>query len=276
MEHLENELIPPMTTVRSGIEEEVASDILCLTTQIVNICMIGEPRQNSNWLLVDAGMPHSAELIIETAERRFGKNNPPNAIVLTHGHFDHIGAITELIEYWKVKVFAHEDELPFLIGKANYPEGDTEVKGLVAKLSPLFPNHGVNLENHIQALPSNGSIPGMADWCWLHTPGHTPGHISLLREKDKTIIVGDAFTTVKQESLYHVIMQDTVVSGPPAYFTMDWNAAWDSVKKIEAFKPKIAVTGHGAPIEGDYLRKELSNLAQNFSKIAIPAHKQKQ
>jgi glyoxylase-like metal-dependent hydrolase (beta-lactamase superfamily II) len=38
-----------------------------------------------------------------------------------------------------------------------------------------------------------------AGWKWIHTPGHTEGH-GVLQESDGTIIVGDAFTTTKQES----------------------------------------------------------------------------
>ena len=50
---------------------------------------------------------------------------------------------------------------------------------------------------------------------------HTPGHISLFREKDRTLIAGDAFVTVKQEYLYKVITQEQEISGPPRYLTTD-------------------------------------------------------
>ena len=54
-------------------------------------------------------------------------------------------------------------------------------------------------------LPSDGTVPHLPDFKWIHTPGHTPGHISLFREKDQALIVGDAFVTVKQEYLYKVL-----------------------------------------------------------------------
>ena len=72
---------------------------------------------------------------------------------------------------------------------------------MVAKMSPTFPHKSINLGDHAIALPSDGSIPGMPDWKWIPTPGHTEGHVSLFREKYRTLIVGDAFCTVKQESL---------------------------------------------------------------------------
>lgn len=76
----------------------------------------------------------------------------------------------------------------------------------------------------------------MPGFRWIHTPGHTLGHISLFRDEDRALIVGDAFVTVKQESLYKVLIQKKEISGPPRYFTTDWLAAWDSVKKITSTK----------------------------------------
>jgi glyoxylase-like metal-dependent hydrolase (beta-lactamase superfamily II) len=273
MENLENEFIPPLTSVSSGIEREIRPDLYCLTTQIVNVLFVGDPAKKNEWILVDAGMPHSAESIIATSEERFGVDCRPKAIVLTHGHFDHIGAVSELIKRWNVQVYAHEEEIPYLTGKANYPPGDPTVNGgLVAMLSPMFPNHGIDLGDKVKKLPADMTIPGMTEWRWLHTPGHTPGHVSLFREEDRALIVGDAFTTVKQESLYKVIFQELEISGPPAYFTINWKDAWDSVKKLEALKPSVVVTGHGLPMEGETLTVELAKLAREFESIAIPKH----
>ena len=47
-------------------------------------------------------------------KERFGENNKPKAIVLTHGHFDHVGAVVDLVRKWDVPVYAHEAELPYL------------------------------------------------------------------------------------------------------------------------------------------------------------------
>ncbi|MBP1154320.1 glyoxylase-like metal-dependent hydrolase (beta-lactamase superfamily II) [Paenibacillus sp. PvR052] len=262
----------PVTTVTSGSGQVVKPDIYCLPIQIVNVLFVGEP-QTKEWVLVDAGMPRSADDIIGAAEERFGRDIPPKAIILTHGHFDHVGAIVELIERWKVPVYAHEMEIPYLTGKANYPPGDPTVDGgLISEMSPLFPNHGIDLGSHVKPLSPDGSVDEMPDWKWIHTPGHTPGHISLFREKDRSLIAGDAFVCVKQESLFKVVMQELEISGPPKYFTTDWHAAWESVKKLEALQPSAAVTGHGLPMSGELLTQELDKLAREFEHIAIPEH----
>lgn len=141
---------------------------------------------------------------------------------------------------------------------------------MVAKMSPLFPNEPIDLGNSIKVLPTDGTVPHMPDFRWIHTPGHTPGHISLFREKDRTLIAGDAFVTVKQEYLYKVITQEQEISGPPRYLTTDWKAAKKSVITLEKLKPLAAVTGHGIPMSGELLSTSLNTLVQEFDKIAVP------
>jgi glyoxylase-like metal-dependent hydrolase (beta-lactamase superfamily II) len=260
----------PATSIGSGMGIEILPDVFCYTVQIVNICLVGHP-DTKEFVLVDAGMPDSAQKIISVTEERFGVNSRPKAIILTHGHFDHVGAIIDLVKYWQIPVYAHELELPFLTGKKSYPEPDPTVEGgMIAKLSPIFPNEPINLGSQVGILPSNGNVPYMPEFRWIHTPGHTPGHISLFREKDGALLVGDAFVTVKHESLYKVFTQEQEISGPPRYFTPDWEQAFQSVKKLEALRPSVAVTGHGLPMAGELLTDSLKRLVQEFDEIAIP------
>lgn len=260
----------PATSIGSGIGIEVLPDVFCHTVQIVNICLVGHPN-SKEFVLVDAGMPESADHIIPVTEERFGADQRPQAIILTHGHFDHVGAIIELIKYWNIPVFAYELELPYLTGEKSYPKPDPTVEGgLIAKLSPLFPNEPINLGPNIEILPTDGSVPFMSGFRWIHTPGHTPGHISLFREGDRTLIAGDTFVTVKQEFLYKVLTQEQEISGPPRYFTPDWEKAFDSVKKLEAIRPSVAVTGHGLPMAGELLSESLRKLVTEFDRIALP------
>lgn len=260
----------PATSIESGHGIEVLPDLYCYTVQIVNFCLVGNPETN-DFVLVDAGMPKSADAIISVTEERFGANSRPKAIVLTHGHFDHVGGLIELIEHWKVPGYAHELELPFLTGKMSYPEPDPTVEGgMVAKMSRFFPNEPIFLGNNIHPLPSDGTVPHMPDFKWVHTPGHAPGHISLFREKDRALIAGDAFVTVKQEYLYKVFTQEQEISGPPRYLTTDWDAAKESVMKLEALKPTVAITGHGVPMSGERLAASLKKLVNEFDQIAVP------
>ncbi len=271
MSHSKDNKYIPALTVTSGSGKEVASDLYCYTVGIVNVCFFGESDNSDEWILIDAGMPKSAENIITKTEERFGSGSRPKAIVLTHGHFDHIGSVIELVKHWNVPVFAHELELPYLTGKERYPQPDSSVEGgFLAKISPLFPNEPIDLGSHVQRLPSDQSVPGMPGWRWIHTPGHTPGHVSFFREADRLLIAGDAFITVKQDSLFKVLTQKQEINGPPRYFTPDWKAAWESVNALEKLKPEIAVTGHGLPVSGEALKEGLEKLANEFDRLAIP------
>lgn len=273
MENNFEDKIIPVTSVDSGNVEPVTNDLHYLNIQIVNVCFFGHPGDQNDWVLIDAGMPRSSEKLIQEAENLFGKNNPPKAIILTHGHFDHVGALVELVEHWNVDVYAHEMELPYLSGVKNYPEPDPTVDGgLLAKVSKLYPNEAIKLGSSAKALPLDGTVPGMEGWRWVHTPGHTPGHISLFRDTDRILIAGDAFVTVKQESLYKVVLQKKEISGPPRYLTPDWEAAKRSVEELNALQPARAITGHGRPMEDGELAENLDLLVRDFEKIAVPEH----
>ena len=261
----------PMTSFAAGKGTEVRDDVFYYTNQIVNLVMLGKP--GGTWVLVDAGMPQSAETIIKVVEDRFGAGARPDCIILTHGHFDHVGSIVDLIKTWQVPVFAHPLEFDFLTDKRSYPEPDPTVEGgLLAKLASLYPYEPINIAPVLQELPTDGTIPGISGWRWVHTPGHSPGHVALFREGDRTLISGDAFVTVRQDSFYKVLIQKKEVNGPPRYLTTNWTAAWDSVRKLNALKPNLVVPGHGQYMEGSELKEGLERLAEHFDTDAIPAH----
>jgi len=254
----------------SSSVEEVASDLARLRILFVNVYLYGTP---DSWVLIDAGLAGSANHIIRVAEERFGERTRPEAILLTHGHFDHVGAFPGLLEHWNVPVYAHRLELPYLTGQSDYPPPDPTVgKGAMALMSFMYPNEGINLGSRVRPLPEDGTVPFMDGWRWIHTPGHTPGHVSFFRNSDRCLIAGDAFVTTKQESLYAVVNQIPEVHGPPAYFTPDWPEAKRSVKKLAALEPMIAATGHGKTMRGWELREGLADLAMYFDREAVPAH----
>lgn len=266
-----NKIVEAVSKVTSSTEE-VMPDILVLQSTIVNACVVGDPTSKSNkWVLIDTGLENSAEFILESTEKRFGKNNPPQEIILTHGHFDHVGSVITLANHWDVSVYINQLELPYITGKKDYPAADPTVdEGMVAKMSPTFPHKSIDIGQRAKALPSDGSIPGMPDWKWIPTPGHTEGHISLFRENDRTLIVGDAFCTVKQESLMSVLSQSEEISGPPKYLTTDWKAAEASVKRLQQIKPMLAIPSHGKPMKGNELSQHLELLTHHFKEIAKP------
>ena len=264
----------PVLEAPVGPVRPVTADLAVLRTGFVNVYLWGPPGAGDRaWVLVDAGLPGTADSIRRAAAGRFGPGARPAAVVLTHGHFDHVGALAELAEGWDAPVYAHALELPYLTGRSAYPPPNPTVGGgAMAALSFLYPRGPVDLGDRVRALPDDGSIPGMPGWRWLATPGHTPGHVSLWHEADRTLVAGDAFVTTQQESMLAVLRQRPEVHGPPAYFTPDWRAAGASVRALAALDPEVAAAGHGVPLAGPAMRARLRRLARDFECAAVPAH----
>jgi glyoxylase-like metal-dependent hydrolase (beta-lactamase superfamily II) len=264
------ELLPEV--FRGDPETDVAYDVECLRTGIVNVFLVGAPGAGDReWVLVDAGIYGFADRIMEAAEERFGDARPA-CIVMTHGHFDHVGCLRELSTAWGVPIYAHTLELPYLTGRSAYPPPDPTVGGgLMALSSPLYPRGPFDFgEERVRPLPEDGSVPGMPGWQWIHTPGHCPGHVSFWRPEDGVLIVGDAFVTTKQESLLAVLEQRPEMHGPPMYYTQDWDAARRSVQALAALGPEVAATGHGPPMRGPVMLQALELLARDFETLAVP------
>jgi glyoxylase-like metal-dependent hydrolase (beta-lactamase superfamily II) len=238
---------------------------------LVNYYFI-QDHDSMTWALVDAGFKWSASRIKSTAEELFGADNPPVAIILTHGHFDHVGSLAKLAHEWGVQVYAHTLEVPFLTGKSSYPPADPTVGGgMMTTLSWMYPKGPIDIQEHLQALPSDNTIPGFPEWKYIHTPGHSPGHISLFRESDKVLIAGDAFVTTQSESAINALTYRKHLSGPPKYLTCNWASAKISVLKLAALDPEIVATGHGYPMFGQEMRNALHTLSRRFDVLAQPA-----
>ena len=250
----------------------LAPDVACLPGPLVNVYLIGRPGAGDRgWTLIDAGMVGMTGGIARAAARRFGAGARPAAILLTHGHIDHVSALKELAERWDAPIYAHPRELPYLTGRSAYPPPDPTVGGgLMTRLSALFLRGPLDLGARVQPLPDGGDVPTLPGWRAIPTPGHAPGHVSYFREADRLLIAGDAFVTTKQESLVGALLKPVRIQGPPTYFTPDWPAARRSVAALAALHPASAGTGHGRPLAGKHLDAALDRLARDFDRLAVP------
>jgi len=263
--------------------DAIAEGVLGLRIGFVNVFAVTHP--DGSWTLIDSAIPHMAGHIKSWAEKHF--RGAPNAIVLTHGHFDHAGSVKDLAESWNVPIYAHPLEFPYLTGKESYPAPNWKAGGgMMSLLSPTLPKGPIDVGDRLRALPGKGAEASLTEhsgegaevmlaelpgWTLLHTPGHTPGHVSFYRKSDRTLLVGDAFCTTKPESFFEAALaQHTELHGPPSYFTSDWEAAKLSVRKLAALEPRTVIPGHGKPLSGADVAGALHKLADDFNRIAVP------
>ncbi len=252
---------------KQGAAREIARGVARLQAGIANCYFLDDPA--GNWVLVDAGMPKTGWWIRRAAAQRYGKTARPQAIVLTHGHFDHAGAAQELAEHWGVHIYAHPLELPYLTGKSDYPPQDPTVGGALALLSRAFPHAGRNLGDSARMLPADGVVPAMREWRWIHTPGHTAGHVALFREADGVLLAGDALATENLDSFIGMMTHGRRLSRPPAPFTTNWGAALESLSTLADLPVNVVAAGHGRAITGEQAGLSFREFAR---RMALPRH----
>lgn len=235
----------------------IAPDVYCLGPHGRTQTNVYFVRSDTAWLLVDAGWESDRERIRGAAERLFGAGFAAAAILLTHAHPDHDGAARALARAWDCPVFVHADELAiacgefhamwrhagpldrYLILPAITAMGRRRRDALLARNS---------LRDVVEVLPADGSVPRLPGWQWIHTPGHTPGHVAYVRPHDRLVISGDALVTLRVNSVDGMLAGRQGLSEPPWYTTPDRDLARASIATIATLEPAILAGGHGHPL----------------------------
>jgi len=169
------------------------------------------------------------------------------ALILTHGHSDHIGFAERLRTDRGVPVMVHEADAALARGEVPNPSkglGPTKISPLVRFLWFSAIRGGLRTR-HVGEVSSFGDgatldVPGSPRV--ILTPGHTPGSAVLHFASQGALLIGDAFAT------YAVT---TGASGPRvAPFTADADEAVGSLARIEDIDADVVLPGHGDPWRG--------------------------
>ena len=237
----------------------VAEGVSRLTILFVNLYAVDVP---GGFVLVDAGLPASAWYTRKAIAAKYGPDAKPVAIVLTHAHFDHAGGAKALAEFYDVPVYVHELETPYVLGESDYAPADPTPGGAICFMARLMPANGFDLGRRVKVLPSDNTVPPMPGWTWLHTPGHSVGHVSFLRENDRVAVVGDALATFDMDSWKSHPTWPREIARPATPFTPDWTSARASIDALADAKPTIVAAGHGLPMYDPDMEHALRTFAR--------------
>jgi len=195
-----------------------------------------------NLVLIDTGLPGQVQDIAKAiADAGFDAKSLTH-IIITHQDLDHIGCALDLQKIApNVKILAHYEEAPYIDGRKvpvkladmleKYDNLSLEHKEQVNQSKKSYDERRIKID---QELKDKELLPICGDIEVVHTPGHTPGHISLYLHESHIMVCGDAAN----------IDDGRVVSSNPVY-TLDMELAERSFEKIKGYTMVGIVAYHG-------------------------------
>lgn len=219
---------------------ELTPSLHRLGEEIVSCYLVEEAGEVT---LVDAGMPaYYSDLAAELAA--MGRTVADiRALVLTHGHSDHIGFAERLRREHDVPVSVHELDAALARGEVGNPSAGMGERKLGSLLRFLVwgARHGalrLQALTHVDTFDPGTTLDVPGALRVIHTPGHTPGSVSLHAPDHDALLVGDALATRTVT---------TGSTGPQiAPFSADPDQALASLAAIEQIEARWLLPGHGA------------------------------
>lgn len=190
-------------------------------------------------IIVDTGRPGNETRILQALEQRNISPADVSLILLTHGHFDHFGSVRTLKQKLNVPVAIHHlDQVALKNGKdpALHP---TRFTGKLLKLflhgktKGLEPDIIIHKEFDLHDYGVAGRV--------IHTPGHTPGSLSIVFE-NHDVIIGDLLMGGHLGGLLSPRTPNI------HYFAEDIQQVHNSIHKVMSYQPNRVFVGHGGPL----------------------------
>ena len=184
-------------------------------------------------VLIDTGLPRRSGKVVGAIEATGHKLADVRTILLTHRHPDHMGSLAELVRRTGAEVVAHRADVPVISGDLPQP-----LHSLAMRLTaPFMKAEGAPVDRVLDGDGPTG-VPGISA---VHTPGHTPGHLSYLLDRDGGVLfAGDAATVLFGR-----------LRTPPRATTEDVAGAARSIDRLAGLDFRVAVFGHGRAVSGD-------------------------
>lgn len=190
-------------------------------------------REDDGLTLIDTMLPGSAKTIGQAAD---GLDASIVRIVLTHAHGDHIGSLDSLQEQLPdAEVLVSGREARLLRKDKTMDAGEPS-----ARLKGMYPGAKAAPARTIEPGETVGSLQVLA------APGHTPGQIALLDERDGTLFCGDAFSTLGGVATSAAINPRFPL---PALATWHRPTALETARALRAREPRALAPGHGKVVD---------------------------
>ena len=160
--------------------------------------------------LVDTGLRSAPRRIVASLAAIGKRPQDVTRIVLTHAHQDHAGGARRLLEETGLRgVAIHQADAAY-IRTGRPPATDRTVTG--GRLASRLPTGGFPAVEVSTELHDGQVLPVAGGWEVSYTPGHTPGHISLLHQPTRVLITGDALFNVRSRLSWSIGLYCTSVS----------------------------------------------------------------
>ena len=227
----------------------VADGVYLLTHANVNLYLL---EDEDGVTVVDAGLPSMWPMLQDALEQLGRRPDEVRALVLTHGHFDHVGFARRAQRAWGLPVLVHEGDRRLAAHPYRYkPQSSRVLYPLLHPRSlPLI--GGMALAGALQvrgvketrtlAAGAPAPVPGRPHV--IHTPGHTDGHVILHLPDRDAVISADALVTLDPY---------TGRTGPQivaSAATKDTAQAMASLDAIASTGARTVLPGHGGPWQG--------------------------
>lgn len=212
----------------------------------VNCYLVATP---DGLTLVDAGLPGTLPVLDDLLAHLGAKRSDIDAILFTHGHFDHVGMAHRLRADHATPLYVHpRDERlvrhPYRYAHERarigypfrYPKAVPTLLAMTAKGALTV--RGVNAAPNLHH-GSPVEVPGRPIVLW--TPGHTDGHCGLWFEEHDVLMTGDAIVTLDP---YTGDVGPRIVAGAA---TADSERALTSIDAFTASDARVLLPGHGEP-----------------------------